>query len=230
MVSTLTGYRTRCQPSTFVCCTRVSEFSPVDLSLRITQILIYRRVFHRHFACCLGDTLASELGILSPTPPILITTLKPVPPGTNGAMSLGGTLASIAGGLIMGITMFVCLIFENSKCREQWFDVVVPLLAWGTAAGGLGSLVIHLETDLHAEFCLSVFSQLDSLMGATIQRTRYSSETKRILQDHSEESSGSDIKVISGINILTNNQVCGMLYTPCSRIDRLIWDRWTLKG
>ena len=53
-----------------------------------------------------------------------------------------------------------------------------------------------------------VFSQLDSLMGATIQRTRYSSETKKILQDHSEAPTGSDIKVISGINILTNNQVC----------------------
>ena len=45
-------------------------------------------------------------------------------------------------------------------------------------------------------------------MGATIQRTRYSSETKRVLQDHFEAPTGSDIKVISGINILTNNQVC----------------------
>ena len=107
---------------------------------------------HRHFACCLGDTLASELGILSPTLPILITTLKPVPPGTNGAISLGGTLASIAGGLIMGIAMFVCLVVENSKCREQWYDVVVPLLAWGTVAGGLGSMVIDLETDQHTYF------------------------------------------------------------------------------
>ena len=109
-------------------------------------------MFHRHFACCLGDTLASELGILSPTPPILITTLKSVPPGTNGAISLGGTLASIAGGLIMGITMAVCLVVENSKCREQWHEVVVPLLAWGTAAGGLGSMVIDLETNQHTHF------------------------------------------------------------------------------
>jgi uncharacterized protein (TIGR00297 family) len=94
-----------------------------------------------HFACCLGDTLASELGILSPTPPILITTLKPVPPGTNGAMSLSGTLASIFGGLIMGVTLLASLVVESSKCREGWADIAIPLVVWGAAAGGLGSLV-----------------------------------------------------------------------------------------
>jgi len=34
-----------------------------------------------HFSTCIADTLASELGILQKSPPILITTLKPVPPG-----------------------------------------------------------------------------------------------------------------------------------------------------
>lgn len=142
-----------------------------------------------HFACCLGDTLASELGILSRSPPILITTLKPVPPGTNGGMSAAGTLASLAGGLIMGLTLAASLLVESSACREQWFNVVVPSMAWGTAAGGLGSL-------------------LDSFMGATIQRTRYSNSTKRILTDESlEPPSNVDIKVVSGLDILTNNQV-----------------------
>jgi uncharacterized protein (TIGR00297 family) len=95
----------------------------------------------RHFACCLGDTFASELGILSHSPPILITTFKPVPPGTNGAMSLGGTLASLMGGGIVGLAIATSLILENSKCREQWLSILVDLLFWGTIAGGLGSLV-----------------------------------------------------------------------------------------
>jgi len=141
-----------------------------------------------HFACCLGDTLASELGILSTAPPILITTFRPVPPGTNGAVSLGGTLASIGGGLIMGITMFASLVVENSKCREEWVDIGIPLLLWGASAGGFGSLV-------------------DSFLGATIQRTRYSLKTNRILQDHADQSASSEIKEISGVNVLTNNQV-----------------------
>lgn len=51
--------------------------------------LMYAHV-GRHFGCCLGDTLASELGILSTHPPILLTTLRPVPPGTNGGLSLAG--------------------------------------------------------------------------------------------------------------------------------------------
>ncbi|KZT74127.1 hypothetical protein DAEQUDRAFT_742778 [Daedalea quercina L-15889] len=142
-----------------------------------------------HFACCLGDTLASELGILSRSPPILITTLKPVPPGTNGGMSVTGTIASLAGGLVMGITLAASLLVESSACRVQWQGVVLQLAAWGTAAGGLGSL-------------------LDSFMGATIQRTRYSNTSKRILTDESPEpTKNADVKVVSGLNILTNNQV-----------------------
>ncbi|KAH9842407.1 integral membrane protein DUF92-domain-containing protein [Rhodofomes roseus] len=142
-----------------------------------------------HFACCLGDTLASELGILSRSPPILITTLKTVPPGTNGGMSVTGTFASLGGGLVMGITLAISLLVESSACRAHWQNILLPLAAWGTAAGGLGSL-------------------LDSFMGATIQRTRFSNTTKRILTDESPEPTKDvDVKVVSGLNILTNNQV-----------------------
>jgi len=155
---------------------------PVEISR--SRALVFATL--GHFACCLGDTLASELGILSRSAPVLITTLKPVPHGTNGGISIGGTLASIGGGTVMGLTLATSLIFENSRCKEQWVDVLVPLVAWGTAAGGLGSMV-------------------DSLLGATIQRTRYSQERKRILQDDSPDST--DVKIISGVHILSNNQV-----------------------
>ena len=55
-------------------------------------------------------------------------------------------------------------------------------------------------------------NQLDSLMGATIQRTRYSTSKKLILQDESpiSETDSKEIKVISGLNLLTNNQVSKM--------------------
>ncbi|KAI0648534.1 integral membrane protein DUF92-domain-containing protein [Trametes meyenii] len=142
-----------------------------------------------HFACCLGDTLASELGILSRTPPILITTLKPVPPGTNGGLSRVGTLASLFGGFVMGGTLAAALLAQSSACRATWAPVIVPLLLWGTLAGGLGSL-------------------LDSLMGATLQCTRFLNSTKRILTDEAPAPAPSaDVKVVSGYDILTNNQV-----------------------
>ena len=49
-------------------------------------------------------------------------------------------------------------------------------------------------------------------MGATIQRTRFSVDRKRVLQDGSGSGSGEgqEVKVISGIDVLSNNQVCPM--------------------
>jgi uncharacterized membrane protein len=89
----------------------------------------------------MGDTLASELGILSSSPPILLTTLKTVPPGTNGALSFMGTAASVGGGMAMGWTMWAALSVENAVCRDQTGDLFLLLLGWGAIAGGLGSLV-----------------------------------------------------------------------------------------
>ncbi|KLO05698.1 hypothetical protein SCHPADRAFT_910857 [Schizopora paradoxa] len=142
-----------------------------------------------HFACCLGDTMASELGILSKSAPFLITTWRRVPPGTNGGVSALGTLASVTGGVIMGITMSISLIMESSACSTVAPTVLRDFVSWGAFGGLVGSLI-------------------DSLMGATIQRTRFSTKTKRILQDDTIVEPGSNgVETISGINILTNNQI-----------------------
>ncbi|KAG8936771.1 hypothetical protein FRC02_011350 [Tulasnella sp. 418] len=92
------------------------------------------------FACCCGDTLASELGILSKSPPVLITNFKRVPPGTNGGLSAMGTAASVLGGTIVGLTMAVALIFENTACVAM-LPSLGKLILLGAFAGGLGSLV-----------------------------------------------------------------------------------------
>eukprot|EP00578_Thalassiosira_sp_NH16_P010926 CAMPEP_0181124010 /NCGR_PEP_ID=MMETSP1071-20121207/26233_1 /TAXON_ID=35127 /ORGANISM="Thalassiosira sp., Strain NH16" /LENGTH=353 /DNA_ID=CAMNT_0023209247 /DNA_START=754 /DNA_END=1815 /DNA_ORIENTATION=+ len=49
----------------------------------------------------LADTFASEIGKAYGKTTFLITTLKPVPRGTEGAVSLEGTLASVVGGLLL---------------------------------------------------------------------------------------------------------------------------------
>ena len=53
--------------------------------------------FAAAFATAAGDTLSSEIGQLWGRRTFLITTLKPVPRGTEGAVSLEGTLAGLAG-------------------------------------------------------------------------------------------------------------------------------------
>ncbi|KAI0782101.1 integral membrane protein DUF92-domain-containing protein [Abortiporus biennis] len=157
-----------------------------DVSNGLSRVLVF--IALGHFACCLGDTLASELGILSKSAPRLITTFKVVPPGTNGGVSVTGTLASVFGGFIMGATLGITLLIESSACRNN-LSTILPLVAWGSLAGLVGSLI-------------------DSLLGATIQRTRFSSKSKQILTDESKvPTSGPDVRVVSGLDILSNNQV-----------------------
>jgi len=132
------------------------------------------------YSCCLGDTLASELGILSQSPPRMITTFKIVPPGTNGAISLAGTIASIVGGLFVGLVMGASLVMENKRCDGS---VLMECVVWGGAAGGIGSMI-------------------DSAMGAVLQKTLYD-ENKKIVAQRK----GKGVVGIGGWNLLSNNQV-----------------------
>ncbi len=50
-----------------------------------------------------GDTLSSEIGVLSKRRPILITTFEKVPVGTDGGISLLGEAVGILGALTIGI-------------------------------------------------------------------------------------------------------------------------------
>jgi uncharacterized protein (TIGR00297 family) len=54
------------------------------------------------FATALSDTLGSEVGQLYGRTPFLPTTFRRVPAGTEGAISVEGTLAGVAGSLFLG--------------------------------------------------------------------------------------------------------------------------------
>jgi uncharacterized protein (TIGR00297 family) len=60
-------------------------------------------VFVGSVAAAMGDTLASELGVLSTSEPYLITTLQRVERGTDGGISLLGEAACLTGGFIIGV-------------------------------------------------------------------------------------------------------------------------------
>ena len=137
------------------------------------------------YAACNGDTWASELGVLSPSPPVLITTLQTVPPGTNGGVSFYGLLASTVGGLSMGL---VTWLYDRLQFSSGCTSTGVILQA--TLAGFVGS-------------------GIDSLLGAVFQYsgavTFITASGERVIKVVNEPVSGA--VHISGRNLLSNNQV-----------------------
>jgi uncharacterized protein (TIGR00297 family) len=98
-----------------------------------------------------ADTWASELGMLSRRPPRLLTTGRVVPPGVDGGVTALGLLASLAGGLTIGMAALLLAPLAAGlgeptlpADRRGW----LPLI--GLLAGLGGSL-------------------FDSLLGATVQ-------------------------------------------------------------
>ncbi|KAI7861122.1 integral membrane protein DUF92-domain-containing protein [Circinella umbellata] len=130
-----------------------------------------------HYACCAGDTWASELGILNRSWPISIIKFKKVPPGTNGGVSPLGLAASIGGGATVGLAGAIALAIQQPCHGLPW-----EIVALGGLAGLGGSLI-------------------DSILGATVQRTLYSDKRKMVVEDDK------DATLISGWNIMDNHQV-----------------------
>ena len=125
-----------------------------------------------------GDTWASEIGsAVQYGEPRLITSWKKVPAGTNGGITVIGTLSSAAGGFMVGLSFW----FSHLLLSDQQ----MPSFIWlGTAAGTIGSVI-------------------DSLLGALFQYSGYCPEKKKVVkQPHS-----SNVVHISGLNILSNDAV-----------------------
>ncbi|CAK23910.1 DUF92 domain-containing protein [Synechococcus sp. CS-197] len=86
-----------------------SAFTGLVLAMLIAAGLGSERLlligFAASFAAKLADTFGSEIGKRWGRTTLLITTLRPVPAGTEGAVSVEGTLASAAGSLLMTLVM-----------------------------------------------------------------------------------------------------------------------------
>lgn len=136
------------------------------------------------FACCNGDTWASELGsVIGRGDPFLITTWKRVPRGTNGGVSPFGLLVSFLGGVVIGVSYYLTIRYTiDSKVLahspKQW-----PIIVFGGIAGLLGSIV-------------------DSLLGATLQYSGLDTTSGKIV-----ERPGKNVQHISGARILDNHSV-----------------------
>ncbi len=62
--------------------------------------------FIASLAATTSDTFASEIGVLGKGKPVSLENLKEVKPGTSGAMSVIGTVASLVGATVLGVIAF----------------------------------------------------------------------------------------------------------------------------
>lgn len=69
--------------------------------------------FAASFAAKLADTFGSEIGKRWGRHTLLITSLRPVPAGTEGAVSLEGTAASLLGAAVMALVMLLLGLIQG---------------------------------------------------------------------------------------------------------------------
>ena len=142
--------------------------------------------FAASLAAVNADTWATELGVLNPDPPRLITDLrKVVEKGTSGGVSWGGTMASLAGAGLIGLEAALL-----SPIGVKWsFFVLV------TVAGLLGAL-------------------FDSYLGATVQSIYYCPTCDKDTEKYPTHGCGTQTSQIRGWNWLDNDWVnfaCGVV-------------------
>lgn len=169
-------------------------------------------------AAAAGDTYSSELGaVLGPDQPVLVTSGRRVPRGTNGAVSLAGTLASGLGGALVGVAhLALVLLLTPATLASQW-----TLIPQGTP----GPSPIPPPTSNSRHFggllCGLACSLLDSYLGGVFQ---FSGEHSHPLQVSSAfgqrgtdtglsesgavvELEGPGVKRICGRDFLSNDSV-----------------------
>ena len=140
-----------------------------------------------------ADTLATEIGLLNPSPPRLITKpWKSVPAGTSGGISLMGYLATLLGCLIIGLTAAIL-------AAPIWFNVFgIALMPEIVNFAPVTIVLVALAGGF-------VGCTIDSLFGATIQGMWQCS----VCGKHTEKKAhcGESAEYLRGNRFFDNNMV-----------------------
>lgn len=153
-------------------------------------------VFASALAAVNADTWATELGVLNPDRPRLISDLRlQVEKGTSGAVSLYGTGAAILGAALIG-----------ALAAFLYPDGSLSLFFWITLSGLLGSL-------------------FDSLLGSTVQAIYFCPTDHKETEKHPYHTCGSPTVQIRGWRWLNNdlvNVACSLFGAGISLIAALV--------
>lgn len=137
------------------------------------------------YAAATADTLSSEMGILSPTSPFLITQpWRKVPPGTNGGVTVTGLLWGLFGGVLIALTS---ALLVPTTLPFSLLDFILLV----SFSGLFGSV-------------------LDSVLGALVQATVEDKSSGRVVEGENGKRvlvtvGGS--RVQRGVDLLNNNGV-----------------------
>jgi uncharacterized protein (TIGR00297 family) len=128
-----------------------------------------------------ADTLATEIGLLNPSDPRLITNLKKiVPAGTSGGISIFGEIATLSGALVIGVAAGILRMTGN----PGW---PLGVIIGTTMIAGL------------------VGCSVDSFIGATVQGIYRCSFCKKITENRKH--CGSPSIALRGHKAIDNNVV-----------------------
>jgi uncharacterized protein (TIGR00297 family) len=125
-----------------------------------------------------ADTWATELGVLNPSRPRLITSLTPVEQGTSGAISVYGTLAALGGSFLIAL-----LAGALGPAGRFWANLELI-----TVAGLLGAL-------------------FDSFLGATVQAIYHCPQCDKDTEKHPLHTCGTQTVQVRGWKWLNNDLV-----------------------
>jgi uncharacterized protein (TIGR00297 family) len=141
-----------------------------------------------------ADTWATELGVLNPHRPRRITDGQPVDPGTSGAISLYGTLASLGGAALVGLAGAA---FSPAGARLSLF--------LAATLGGVGG------------------SLFDSLLGATVQAIYHCPRCNKETERHPTHSCGAETAQIRGWKWLNNDLVNFLASVVGALVAAILW-------
>jgi uncharacterized protein (TIGR00297 family) len=147
------------------------------------------------YAAATADTWATEVGTLARGLPRSILSLRPLPTGMSGGVTLQGTLAEVAGGVWIGIVapLGIALAYAGAPGNVGWSMAYTQW--WGIAAL---ALVIPLAG--------IIGSTVDSLLGATLQELRRCDACDRTCETDPHVC-GQTTRLVRGIRGFSNDAV-----------------------
>jgi uncharacterized protein (TIGR00297 family) len=147
----------------------------------LTRDPAWAAAFAVSFAASNADTWGSEVGMLARRPPVSLVTLKPLPRGISGGVTLLGTGASLAGSL--AIALVFALVNAGLRILPAGYAAVAGFVGVGGFAASL----------------------VDSLLGATVQ-ARYAA-AEGSLTERRADATGSPNRLVHGLAFVNNDAV-----------------------